>query len=108
MENLCKRIRLDLVIASENDRMRRLVADPAYLLHRIFDGDLVAVQSTKSKLKLNRPIYIGQPVFDNPKHLMYDFWYNHIKAEYGNKATCSILTPIAYCFRSRLKMSMRT
>jgi len=30
MENLLKRIRVDLVRASENDRMRRLVADPAY------------------------------------------------------------------------------
>ena len=86
MENLRKRIRVDLVRASENDRMRRLVADPAYLSHRIFDGDLVAIHSTKSKLKLNRPIYIGQPVLDNSKLLMYDFWYNHIKAEFGNKA----------------------
>jgi len=58
-ENLRKRIRVDLVRASENDRMRRLVVDPAYLSHRIFDGDLVAIYSTKSKLKLNRPIYIG-------------------------------------------------
>ena len=59
MKNLRKRIRVDLVRASENDRMRRLVVDPAYLSHRIFDGDLVAIYSTKSKLKLNRPIYIG-------------------------------------------------
>jgi len=87
MENLRKRIRVDLVRASENDRMRRLVADPAYLSHRIFNGDLVAIHSTKSKLKLNRPIYIGQAILDNSKLLMYDFWYNHIKAEYGNKAS---------------------
>jgi len=86
IKNLRKRIRVDLVRVSENDRMRRLVADPAYLSHRIFDGDLVAIHSTKSKLKLNQPIYIGQPVFDNSKLLMYDFWYNHIKAEYGNEA----------------------
>ena len=87
MENLRKRIRVDLVRASENDRMRRLVADPAYLSHRIFDGDLVAIHSTKSKLKLNRPIYIGQAVLDNSKLLMYDFWYNQIKAEYGEKVS---------------------
>ena len=36
IENLRKRMRVDLVRASENDRMRRLVADPAYLSHRIF------------------------------------------------------------------------
>ena len=78
---------MDLVRASENDEMRRLVADPAYLLHKIFNGNLVAIHSTKSKLKLNRLIYVGQPVLDNSKLLMYYFWYNQIKAEYGNKAS---------------------
>jgi len=87
MENLRKRIRVDLVRASENEMMRRLVADPAYLSHKIFNGDLVAIHSTKSKLKLNRPIYVGQPVIDNSKLLMYDFWYNQITAAYGNKAS---------------------
>jgi len=84
MENLRKRIRVDLVRASENEMMRRLVA---YLSHKIFNGDLVAIHSTKSKLKQNRPIYVGQPVLDNSKLLMYDFWYNQIKAAYGNKAS---------------------
>ena len=46
----------------------------------------MAVHSTKSKLKLNRPVYVGQTVLDLSKHLMYDFWYNSIKAKYGNKA----------------------
>jgi len=73
MENLRKRIRVDLVRASENDRMRRLVADPTYLSHKIFNGDLVAIHSTKSKLKLIRPIYVGQSVLENSKLLMYDF-----------------------------------
>ena len=67
MGNLRKRIRVDLVIASENDRMRQLVADPAYLSHKIYNGDLVAIHSTKSKLKLNRPIYVGQSVLENSK-----------------------------------------
>jgi hypothetical protein len=86
MENLRKRIRVDLVRVSETDRMRRLVADPAYISHKIFDGDLVAIHSLKSKLKLNRPGYTGLTVLDGSKRLMYDFWYNKIKAQYGEKA----------------------
>ena len=43
MENLRKRIRVDLVRASESDRMRRLVADPAYLSH------------TRSSMEIWRP-----------------------------------------------------
>jgi len=67
--------------------MRRLVTDPAYLSHKIYSGDLVAIHSTKSKLKLNQPKYVGQSVLEYSELLMYDFWYNHIKAEYGDKAS---------------------
>lgn len=66
--------------------MRRLVADPAYLSHKIFDVDLVAKHCAKSKLKLNRPCYVGQAILDLSKHLMYDFWYNQIKSQYGSRA----------------------
>jgi hypothetical protein len=86
MENLRKRIRVDVVRGDENNRMRRLVADPAYILHKIFSGDLAAVHSVKSTLKLNRPIYVGQAILDISKYRMYDFWYNHLKRIYGEKA----------------------
>ena len=77
MANFRKQMRVDLVRASENDSMYRLVAYPAYVSRKIFDGDLVAI----------RPIYVGRPVLDNSKLLMYDFWYNQIKADYGAKAS---------------------
>ena len=90
MENLRKRIRVDLVRPlerQERDRMRRLMADPAYLSHRIFSGDLVAIHSIKSKLTLHRPVYTGQTILDNSKLFMYDFWYNRLRAHYGDKAS---------------------
>ena len=43
----------------------------------------MAVHSTKIKLKLKMPVYVGQVILDLSKHLMYDFWYNNIKAKYG-------------------------
>jgi hypothetical protein len=85
MENLRKRIRVDLVRGDETDKMRRLVADPAYISHKIFNDDLAAVHSVKSTLKLNRPIYVGQAILDISKYRMYDFWYNHLKLIYGEK-----------------------
>jgi len=62
------------------------VADPVYQSSKIFSGGLIAVHSVKSKLKLNRPVYTGQAVLDLSKHLMYDFWYNQIKSQYGERA----------------------
>lgn len=88
MENLRKHIRVNLVCPNgekESKKLRKLIADPAYRTHRIFDGNLIAIHSLKSNLYLNRPVYVGQAILDLSKLLMYDFWYNELKARYGDK-----------------------
>ena len=47
-ENLRKRIKVDLVSSSQEDKLRKMVADPAYISHKILSGDLVAIHSVKS------------------------------------------------------------
>ena len=34
---------------------------------------------------LNKPVYTGMTILENSKILMYDFFYNHLKARYGHK-----------------------
>ena len=72
-ENLRKRMRIDLVKETEITRINKLVSSALYLEHRIFPGGLIAIHSMKSKLKLNRPIYVGLSVLDISKWIMYDF-----------------------------------
>ena len=40
----------------------------------------------KSRLLLNRPVYVGRSILDLSKHLMYDWYYNHLKVQYGGRA----------------------
>ena len=40
---------------------------------------------TKSRLVLNRPVYVGMSIPNLSKHLMYDFYNNHLKAQYGDR-----------------------
>jgi uncharacterized protein YeeX (DUF496 family) len=87
MENVRKRINVDLLRPiGEEDKLRKRYADPAFQSRKLFDGNLVAVLSKKATVKLNKAIYIGQAVLDLSKLLMYEFWYNDIKAQYGSKA----------------------
>ena len=39
----------------------------------------------KTKVKMNKPIYLGLSVLDISKILMYEFWYDYMKPEYGNR-----------------------
>ena len=40
----------------------------------------------KSILLLNRPFFVGMSVLDLSKHLMCDWYYNHLKVQYGSSA----------------------
>ena len=39
----------------------------------------------KTKVKMNKPIYLGLSILDISKILMYEFWYGYMKPKYGNK-----------------------
>ena len=67
MENLRNRVDVKLVRADEDDRLRRLIASPSFARASIFDDDLAAIQLHKSRLVLNRPVYVGMSVLDLSK-----------------------------------------
>ena len=37
----------------------------------------------KTKVFINKPIYVGQAVLDISKMLMYEFLYDYLKPKYG-------------------------
>ena len=47
----------------------------------------------KTKVKINKPVYLGATMLDVSKTLMYEFWYNYMKPKYGdNVKLCYIDT----------------
>jgi hypothetical protein len=84
MENLRKRV--DVKLVSSEDDLLKLVASPCFQSHRIMNENLIVVKRLKEVLTLNKPCYVGMSILDLSKTLMYDFHYNTIKKEYGDKA----------------------
>ena len=39
----------------------------------------------KTKVKMNKSIYLGLSILDVSKMLMYEFWYDYMKPKYDNK-----------------------
>ena len=46
----------------------------------------MAVEMEKTKVKMNKPIYLGMSILDISRTLMYEFWYNYIKPKYQDKS----------------------
>ena len=102
MENLRKLVDVKLVRSNEENKLRRLIASPVFARANIFDDDLAAIQVHKSNLVLNRPVYMGMSILDLSKHLMCDFYYNQLKAQYGE--SCQLL----YTDTDRLLLEIET
>ena len=84
MENIRKRVDVRLVTSKE--KLSKLASKPTFVSTKIFNKNLVAVHKIRETLTMNRPAYIGMCILDLSKTLMYDFHYNYIKQNYGNKA----------------------
>ena len=40
----------------------------------------------KTKVKMNKPVYLGMSILDISKTRMYEFWYDYIKPKYAVRA----------------------
>ena len=68
-------------------RFQKLVSSPHFHRNVIIDeNSLVAVHMNKSKVVLNKPIQIGFAILEMSKLVMFKFYYDVIRARYGEKA----------------------
>ena len=91
MENVRKRVNVNLLRSDEEEKILKYVVKPTFARQEIFHEHLVAIQNRKEKVLLNKPIYVGMTVLDLSKHLMYYFYYNHLKKLYDNNV-CLLYT----------------
>ena len=71
---------MNVKLVTDARLLRKRVANPSfYRGHHITDC-LTAIQRKAQTLALNRPIYTGFTVTELSKLHIYDFQYNHIKA----------------------------
>ena len=46
---------------------------------------MVEEMKKKTKVKMNKPIYLGLSILDISKTLMYEFWYDYIQPKYKDR-----------------------
>ena len=83
MENVRKY--RDIKLVTTEEKRSKLVSEPDYHTKKDFPKNLLAIEMKMTKVKMNKPIYLGMSVLDISKTLMYEFWYDSIKSKYGDK-----------------------
>ena len=76
----------DIKLVTTDKRRSQLASEPDYHPTKHFSDNLMAIEMKKTKVKMNKPIYLGKSILDISKRLMYEFWYDYIKPEYQDKA----------------------
>ena len=55
------------------------MSEPNYHRTKLFSEDLLATEMKNTKVKINKPVYLGLSVLEIGKTLMFEFWYDYIK-----------------------------
>ena len=82
MENIRKHRNIKLVTTDK--KRNKLVSEPNYHTMNYISKDLSIIEMKKTRVKMNKPIYLGLLILDISKILMYEFWYDYMKPKYGN------------------------
>ena len=83
MENTRKH--RDIKLVTTNKKRNKLVSEPNYHTINYISEDLSIIEMNKTKVKMNKPIYLGVSILDISKILMYEFSYDYMKPKYGNR-----------------------
>ena len=77
MENIRKH--RDIKLVTTDRKRSKLVSEPNYHTINLISEDLSIIEMKKTKVKMNKPIYLGLSILEISKILVYEFWYDYMK-----------------------------
>ena len=82
MENVTKH--RDIKLETTDKKRSKLVSEQNYHTMNYISEDLSIIEMKRTKVKMNKPIYLGLSILEISKLLMYEFWYDYMKPKYGD------------------------
>ena len=93
MENIRKH--RDIKLVTTDKKRSKLVSEPNYHNINLISEDLSIIEMKRTKVKMNKPIYLGLSILEISKTLMYEFWYDYMKPNIMVMSNCVTWTWIA-------------
>ena len=82
MENIRKH--KDIKLVTTDKKRSKLVSEPNYHTINLISEDLSIIEMKTTKVKMNKPIYLGLSILEISKILIYEFSYDYMKPKYNN------------------------
>ena len=73
----------DIKLVTTDKKRSKLVSEPNYHTINLISENLSIIEMRRTKVKMNKPIYLGLPILEISKLLMYEFWYDYMKPKYN-------------------------
>ena len=84
MENVRKH--RDIKLVTTDRKRSKLVSEPNYHTINLISEDLSIIDMKKTKVKMNKPIYLGLSTLEISKILIYEFLYDYMNPKYNDNA----------------------
>ena len=84
MENVRKH--RDIKLVTTEKRKKYLMSEPHYHTTKFFTENLLAIETKKVQILMNKPVYLGLSILKLNKVIMYEFWSDYVKPKYSEKA----------------------
>ena len=83
MENIRKH--RDIKLVTTDKKRSKLVSELNFYAMNLISKNLSIIEMKKTKIKMNKPIYLGLSILEISKILMYEFCYDYVKPKYNDK-----------------------
>ena len=72
----------NIKLVTTERRRNYLVSEPNYHTTK----NLLVIETRKTQILVNKPVYLGLSILDLSKAVMFELWYDYVKAKYGEIA----------------------
>ena len=83
MENVRKHRDIKLVTT---EKRNQFVSEPNSHTTKFFTEHFVAIEMKKIQILMNKPVYLGLPILEISKIVIYQFWYDYVKSKFGKNS----------------------
>ena len=97
------RNRVNVRLIADQSKALKAIAKASFRHSEIVNSDLVMVRGARTKVKLNKPIAVWFSILEISKFIMYEFYYDHLKATYPDRCSLLSRTRTACAAGSRLR-----